>query len=242
MKTVLQRFVPNYLMRYYAKIKNSNKSAEAIFTEIYKKDYWGKADGAEYFSGTGTHDENVLKYIDAVVGLIGTNNIKSVFEIGCGDFSITKQVLNQVDVEYTGADVVADLVLHLQKKYGNEKANFIHFDAIIAQNYPDADLCIIRQVLQHLSNSQISQILKKTRKSKYIIVTEHVPVEPREINGDKTLGGYIRLQNNKTSGVFLGETPFNLDCETILSYAKNDLDCDGNIIPALMVSSLLTNN
>lgn len=242
MTLVLKKFIPKDWLRRYTDFKNIGKSTEAIFTEIYKKGYWGKLDGKKYFSGTGTHDENALAYIDMLINFIQKNNVKSVFEIGCGDFSIIKQVLFQADVDYTGADIVADLVAHLQENHSDEHTNFIHFDAISAENYPSADLCIIRQVLQHLSNSQIQQILEKTKKFKYVMITEHLPAHPKEFNGDKTIGGYIRLQNIKTSGVFLNKAPFDLDCKTISSYAKDDEDVNGEIIPALMVTSLVVNN
>ncbi|HTN21911.1 MAG TPA: class I SAM-dependent methyltransferase [Pelobium sp.] len=242
MKSALKKLIPKAWLRGYAELKNANKSAEEIFTEIYKKSYWGKTDGEQYFSGTGTHDQNTLKYVEVLVDFIHENNIKSVFEIGCGDFFIMKQILQQVDVDYIGADIVADLITHLQENHGNEQTNFIHFDATEAENYPDADLCVIRQVLQHLSNSQIQKILLKTKKFKHVIITEHVPANPEVINGDKSLNGYIRLQNAKTSGVFLDAPPFALKCETILSYSKDDEDLNGKIIPALMVSSLVVNN
>lgn len=241
-KRLIKKILPNVWIRHYVSLKNKNKSAEAIFTEIYKKGYWGKTEGVAYFSGTGTHDENTIKYIDILVNFINKNNIQSVFEIGCGDFSITKKVLHQVDINYTGADIVANLIVHLEKNYGNKKNNFIHIDAIEAKNYPNADLCIIRQVLQHLSNDQILQILQKTKKFKYVIITEHIPAHPEEINGDKNLGGYIRLQNAKKSGVFLDKAPFSQNCDIILSYQKNDEDRNGRIVPALMVTSLIKNN
>ncbi|HET8830173.1 MAG TPA: hypothetical protein VFM79_12565 [Pelobium sp.] len=48
-----------------------------------------------------------------------------------------------------------------------------------------------------------------------MIITEHVAVNPKVLNGDKSLGGYIRLQNAKASSVFLDKAPFSLECETI---------------------------
>ncbi|MFC5282328.1 methyltransferase domain-containing protein [Pedobacter alpinus] len=241
MKPIIIKFIPKVWLRFYADFKTKNKTAETIFTEIYKKQYWGKNEADPYFSGTGTHDDNTTKYISALKHFINENNIKSVFEIGCGDFSIMQQVLINADINYTGADIVTELVQHLLQNFGNLKTNFIHFDAVSSEIYPDADLCVIRQVLQHLSNTDIQQILEKTKKYKYVIITEHVPLKPEEINGDKSVNGYIRLQNKKTSGVFLAASPFSQQCETILSYAKNDENRNGEIIPAIMVSSLIIN-
>ena len=74
-----------------------------------------------------------------------------------------------------------------------------------------------------------------------MVITEHLPVNPQVLNGDKSLGGYIRLQNTKASGVFLDKVPFNLKYYTILSYRKDDAGFDGKIIPAVMVTSLVIN-
>lgn len=243
MKSFIKKAIPKSWFRAYSEFKNRKKSAEEVFTEIYQKGYWGKSkEESLYFSGTGTHDSNTLKYVDTLCDFIQKHDVKSVFEIGCGDFSIMKKVLQSVEVDYVGGDIVCDLITHLKKTEANERTHFIHLDAIKSDEFPNADLCVIRQVLQHLTNEQIAQILRKTKKFKYVLITEHVPVNPKVLNGDKSSGGYIRLQNKKTSGVFLDAPPFSLKCETILSYRKDDEDVNGKIIPALMFSSLITNN
>lgn len=241
MKPIIKKFLPIRWLRFYSDLKTKNKSTEKIFTEIYHKNYWGKKDDSSYFSGTGTHDENTQQYITVLKNFIKEKNIHTVFEIGCGDFSIMKQVLNDADVIYTGADIVKDLIIHLQKSYSNNQTNFIHFNAINEDEFPSADLCIIRQVLQHLSNAQIQNILAKTKQYNYVIITEHIPLNPEIINGDKHVNGYIRLQNSQLSGVFINQAPFNLTASTLLSYPKNDVDKNGKIVPAVMLTSLVAN-
>ena len=64
---------------------------------------------------------------------------------------------------------------------------------------------MIRQVLQHLSNTQIAAILAKLRAAD-LIVTEHVPTAPGVVrNKDKAAGPDIRLY--RKSGVFLESPP-----------------------------------
>ncbi len=230
-------------MRFYICTKNRNKSPEEIFTEIYNKNLWGKApDGRQYCSGFGTIDPNVEKYIEILKNFINEFEIKSIFEIGCGDFTVMKSVLSQSDIRYTGSDIVKSLIAYLTASYGNENVRFIHMDAINSEKYPVADLCIIRQVLQHLSNAQISEIIRKTKKYKFVIITEHVPLNPKHKNDDKITSGYIRLQNHNTSGVFLDAPPYSLNCKTLLSYQQDDKDYYGNRIPAFMLTSLIENN
>ena len=46
---------------------------------------------------------------------------------------------------------------------------------IVKDNLPSADCIILRQVLQHLSNAEVQQIITKLSAYKYIILTEHLP-------------------------------------------------------------------
>ncbi|MBU8893198.1 MAG: class I SAM-dependent methyltransferase [Bacteroidales bacterium] len=243
MKTVIKELIPKWFMRFYINIKNRNKSPEEIFTEIYNKNLWGKAqDGRQYCSGFGTEDPNVEKYIEILRNFINEFEIKSIFEIGCGDFTVMKSVLSHSDIRYTGSDIVKSLIEYLNASYSNENVKFIHMDAVNSEKYPIADLCIIRQVMQHLSNAQISEIIGKSKKYKFVIITEHVPVNPKHKNDDKITSGYIRMQNHNTSGVFLDAFPFSLNCKVLLSYQQDDKDYYGNRIPAVMMTSLIVNN
>jgi hypothetical protein len=240
-KSYLKKLIPKKLLHILFDFKNKGKSNEFVFTEIYDKNYWGKADdGNKYYSGSGTSDANSKLYIDFLITLIKKNNIKTLFEIGCGDFTIMKKVLEKSNTNYIGADVVKKLVVDLNEQSKRETIQFIHIDAI-KDEYPVAELCVIRQVLQHLNNHQIAVILEKTKKFKYVLVTEHLPLNPIIKNGDKNMGGYIRLQNKKTSGVYLEAEPFNLTTKTVLSYRSDDVGFEGKIIPAIMRTSLIEN-
>ncbi len=242
MKEVIKKIIPRGVKRHWADIKTRKKSTEAIFTEIYNKNLWGKAlDGRKFCSGLGTVDSNVEKYIKSLREFIKENEVKSIFEIGCGDFTIMESILNQSDINYIGSDIVKSVTEYLSDTYGSKSVKFVYMDAITSHKFPTADLCIIRQVLQHLSNEQISEIIQKINDYKYVIITEHLPLNPKCKNGDKIASGYIRLQNPKTSGVYLDEPPFSLKCKTLLSYRQDDKDYSGKTVPAVMVTSLIEN-
>jgi hypothetical protein len=66
----------------------------------------------------------------------------------------------------------------------------------------------LRQVLQHLSNAEIQQILPKLNKYQYLIVSEHIPEGEFVANVDIISGQGIRLK--KQSGVDLLAPPFSL--------------------------------
>ncbi len=238
MKNILKKTLPDFVLSFLYKLKLGNKTTEDVFTDIYEHNKWGEdPEGAKFFSGPGSVNQNTKKYEYMLVDFIAENNVESIFEIGCGDFRLMNSVLEKSDVHYKGSDVVKSLIDHLSKTHGTEKINFLHINAASDEAFPNADLCIIRQVLQHLSNEQIEKILEKTKKYKYVMITEHLPLHPKCKNGDRVMGGGTRLFNKKTSGVYIDAPPYSLKSKTLLSYRE-----DEESVPALIVTSLVENH
>lgn len=234
-KELLKRLYRKYRERHFRRYRGM--SVQEVFSSIYKENVWGGEKGT-FYSGSGTANPNTTQYIKMLTDFIQTNNIRSVAEIGCGDFSIMRQVLKQVDVQYTGMDVVPDLIAHHQENNANAKTQFIVKDAI-SEPLPETDLLIIRQVLQHLKNNQIAQILAKLGQFKYVIITEHLPVtEDVEYNLDKVTGPHIRMRMN--SGVFIDQPPFSLQNVSVLLEYREDDPVKKKMVPAVMRSYLVT--
>jgi hypothetical protein len=85
----------------------------------------------------------------------------------------------------------------------------------VSDELPEADLCLVRQVLQHLSNAEILHIVPKLSKYRYAIVTEHVYVgRGLRPNVDKPHGPGTRIP--RRSGVFLECPPFRSNTTTLL--------------------------
>jgi hypothetical protein len=74
---------------------------------------------------------------------------------------------------------------------------------------PNADLCLIRQVMQYLSNREISRLLKKTKRYGYVIVAEHQPEVDGIPNVDIPCGDSSRTILYG-SGVYLDKPPFSV--------------------------------
>jgi hypothetical protein len=85
---------------------------------------------------------------------------------------------------------------------------------ITSDPLPEATLCPIRQVLQHLSNEEIGRILGRVRAYRYVIVTEHYPGPSVRLtpNRDKPHGHDTRILDD--AAVVLDAPPF--DCRTRL--------------------------
>jgi hypothetical protein len=57
---------------------------------------------------------------------------------------------------------------------------------MVANALPDGDVCLIRQVFQHLSNAEVNEVLRKLNKFKKVYITEGYPVEESSrLNPDK---------------------------------------------------------
>lgn len=183
-----------------------NQDVATTFKNIYSDKRWGGKENEKYNSGAGSEDDISINFIEFASKYLIENNIKSIVDLGCGDFRVgSKIITNQIE-KYIGVDVVDDLIQHHQKNYSNNKVSFVCLN-IIEDNLPEADLCIIRQVLQHLSNEQVKKILEKTRHYKHLIICDHIPGGEFTPNKDKKHGADIRLKQN--SGLVFNENPFN---------------------------------
>jgi hypothetical protein len=103
---------------------------------------------------------------------------------------------------------------------------------------PASDLCIIRQVLQHLPNKDIEAIFKNVS-SRYLLITEHLPAAAKikEYNVDKVADAGIRVPRG--SGIFIDKPPFNLKAHIVL---EKNVVSDIHGPDERLVTWLVTNN
>ena len=174
----------------------------------------GGGRGNEAFnSGSGSASSAASPYVEAVSHYIRANEIGNIVDLGCGDFRVGSAIVAATDVRYTGVDITRPLIAHLNASAARPGIEFKCLN-IVDDTLPPGDLYLIRQVLQHLSNTQIAAILAKLRAAD-LIVTEHVPTALGVVrNKDKAAGPDIRLY--RKSGVFLESPPFSLTLETLL--------------------------
>lgn len=206
-KTALRTYAPGlaYLAKTMLKGRpGSSRSPESVFSEIYASGTWG--DGDEPNSGSGSDDSVSAPFIEIVRRLIADKGIKSVVDLGCGDYRVSGK-LADLPIDYTGIDVVPALVARNTAAFGSGRVRFLCRD-ITKDTLPSADLCIVRQVLQHLSNAQIDRVLKRLSSFRYVIVAEHHPARLLRPNLDKDTGADTRIDFD--SGVYLEHPPFTV--------------------------------
>jgi hypothetical protein len=174
--------------------------------QIYENNLWGGKQ-SEFFSGDGSHNPELINpYLETLTSFLTAFETPLVVcDLGCGDFNIGKELV-KYSKKYIAIDIVPDLIAHNKKTFKAENLEFHSLD-IGEDELPAADCVILRQVLQHLSNTEIKSVVEKLYDYKYVILTEHLPEEDFEPNKDIISGQGIRLK--KQSGVNLLAPPFN---------------------------------
>jgi hypothetical protein len=184
----------------------AGKSPGEIFTTVYRKKLWGGRFSFGACSGSGSRNPNVVApYVDAVRKFLLDLGHPSVVDMGCGDFYVGSQFVDYC-AKYLACDVVDFVIAQNRRRY--PQVEFCVLDAV-SDELPAGDVVLIRQVLQHLSNQQVSKILWKLSQYQYAIITEHIPGFAHFVpNMDKIAGADHRV--NFGSGLVLTEPPFNL--------------------------------
>jgi hypothetical protein len=170
-RRALFKIFPNLDPDHY-RSEFADKSPGEIFTAIYRKKLWGGHFSLGACSGSGSRDPTVVApYVDAVRKSLLDLGHPSVVDIGCGDFYVGSQLIDCC-ARYIACDVVDFVIAQNRRKY--PQVDFRVLDAV-SDDLPSGDVVLIRQVLQHLSNQQVSKILSKLRQYQYAIITEHIP-------------------------------------------------------------------
>lgn len=153
--------------------KFSGKSIKEIFSIIYDTFDW-KSENYESVSGKGStlkYTQNTRSQLPIICHKYG---IKRILDCACGDFNWMKEIISNFEY-YKGTDVVKLLIESNRKKYKNPgKIEFACVNIINRiENDQQYDAVILKDVLVHLTNSDIKRVIINLKKSgiKYAFIT-----------------------------------------------------------------------
>lgn len=202
-KKVNNLFISNKNKEYQNMLlMDSNKER---FSEIYRKNFW---DSSESGSGRGSELTYTKKIRDWLPKICLKYNVKSFLDVACGDFNWMRLVISELDIEYTGMDIVDNVIDKNNAQYADSKIRFVTAD-ICNDPLPDCDLLMVRDCLFHLSFSDIDNFFLNLSKTnyKFLLTTTHI-LPDTHVNHDLISGDFRNID--------LFKLPFNFQEKDIV--------------------------
>ena len=148
------------------------KERQSSFINIFQKRTWGgskpnavvlsASGGGSTLGSTGL----VRQTLDCVINDVKyalKKKVLRVLDIPCGDLrwmSVFLHVRNRTDIEYTGMDIVPDIIKHHKKTYSDQPWTFRVHD-IVAESLTDSyDLVFSRDMTQHLTIADTLRVVQ----------------------------------------------------------------------------------
>jgi hypothetical protein len=200
------------------------------FQSAYGRRQWGLEKGTQFFSGAGSRGACADVYVESISRVLRSRTADRplrIVDLGCGDFSIGRRLLAAAEnITYVGCDIVPELVQAHSSGIDDPRASFQTLDIVI-DDLPDGDICLVREVLQHLCNADVSRVLGKLGKYEEIYVTEARPVTLEgPPNPDKPSGPGVRWdwRTGRGRGLEFDQPPFCLRVEEICRARHNAVE------------------
>jgi hypothetical protein len=223
LKSLIKTLLPEKLKRGIGSLLINHRerclgrlSVLEAFDEVYRLGMW-KQGGA--YSGLGSEGPLADRYVELVLDYAARYNLRTAVDGGCGDFSVGSRLAPSFD-RYIALDASGRIIETNRKRYADLTKQHVSFGIadMTSMVFPQVDLILIRQVLQHLTNAQIERILANIEASDWrrVLITEEVH-DPRnnEMPNLDLPSHTIRTRASFGSGVFVDKEPFNRSAKRI---------------------------
>lgn len=188
-----------------------------VFAGIYQDGGWYEG------SGPGSTAEATYPWREFLAGYLKAHQIRSVLDVGCGDWQ-TAALIDWTGIFYHGIDIVPAVIDANIEKHSGVGVLFECAD-ITACELPDADLIIVKDVLQHWPDALIHEFGRRLGGRRALIVNDWLP---GLVHADTRLGGYRPLD--------LARPPFGWPLTDMMMFGLPDFE--GRIIWLKKVSEL----
>jgi len=151
-------------------------SHEHVFTNIYENKMWGEdvSDSFKGSSGCGSTLEFNNQYIAFLRDFIEKHNVKSVVDLGCGDWRCGRSIYENLSCSYIGYDIYEPMIKSHNELFKDSRWKFEVMNCFANLDcMANADLLIVKDVLQHWSDKEVTEFMefqKRTKKYKYILI------------------------------------------------------------------------
>ncbi len=165
------------------------------FERIYRDNVWGGSGGG---AGEGVSGPFAV----AASRIIRERGVRSVLDIGCGD-GWASALIDLNGADYVGMDIVQSVIEDARKNHPGRR--FAVGDALGPEPLPPADLTLMKEITQHLSDDAVAGLLAKILPGTMLL---HCGIHGVSNETRDTSGSACR-------GVMLSLPPFNLPTEPL---------------------------
>jgi SAM-dependent methyltransferase len=182
---------------------NNSSEHEAAFVRSYRDCHWGGG------SGPGSRADSTVPYRKMLEDVLRRHGVRRVVDLGCGDWQFSR-LIDWKGIDYLGVDVVPAMIREHTAKFARDNIRFARGD-IRQFEMPEADLFIIKDLLQHWPTADIRSFLKRMGRRRMLVTNTLSQPFRRPVNSEIPLGDYRPLA--------LLEAPFKLRrAEILLEY------------------------
>lgn len=207
----------NFGARRFSDDAGEANDRKSIFQQTYAHQRWGHDNQSRFFSGVGSRGAPADIYVTSLLHELAVLRAHkeqplAIVDLGCGDYAIGQKIMHESPDRYLGCDIVPELIDYNKIKFGSDRISFLVLDAV-ADDLPQGDVYLVRQVLQHLSNKEIQTLINKLPRHAAIYITEGYPREAvGPINPDQPASHEVRFdwRTGRGRGVELDQPPYNL--------------------------------
>jgi hypothetical protein len=183
---------------YYSYKKNKKSEEEKVFSRIYKEGIWGGG------SGPGSSPQHAGPYLELLQTYFNDPNIKTIFDLGCGDWQLMNTIQVPDNKVYKGFDIVKGVIKYNAKHYQKKNITFYHIHELTDFSKQKGDLLVVKDVLQHWQISKIKYFIDNILPNfKYALITNDYTSSRFNSSNDEIDNGGWRMIN-------LENEPFNI--------------------------------
>jgi methyltransferase family protein len=167
----------------------SMEGEQKVFSEIFQKNAWASR---ESVSGTGSELNRTYHLRRELPVLLAELNVRSLLDLPCGDLNWMAHV-NLGEIQYIGADIIAELIDRNRKLYASPLRRFESLD-LTSSPLPQADAILCRDCLGHLPYASILAALENICSSGALyLLTTHFSFRTLSANEEIAPGQWRRL-------------------------------------------------
>lgn len=177
-----------------------------VFERIYGDGLWGGG------SGSGSRDATTLAYRQLLGRILAGGFARRVVDLGCGDWQFSR-LIDWTGADYLGIDIVPT-VIEANRRDGSSGQKKIRFECADIRDYslPDADLYLVKDVLQHWPDGDVRSFLTRMA-GREMLITNSVGAR----HTDLKMPGHFRPLDVR-------RRPFSVPAQELLCYEASPGD------------------